>query len=120
MHTSMQCTRAFSGLYNCEAVGALNFNVAGCNCTAAGGGVLRQVAAAAAAASSPQRLTITRPDDWHLHVRDGQAMRSVVPHTARDFARAIIMPNLVPPVTNAALVGMGTHLQCPFLLLHRS
>ena len=48
-----------------------------------------------------QTLTITRPDDWHLHVRDGEAMRSVVPHTAAQFARAIIMPNLKPPVTTA-------------------
>ena len=44
------------------------------------------------------RLTLIQPDDWHLHVRDGAAMRSVVPHTARQFARAIIMPNLKPPV----------------------
>ena len=44
-------------------------------------------------------LTLTRPDDWHLHVRDGEAMRTVVPHSARQFARAIIMPNLRPPVT---------------------
>ncbi|MEO8103695.1 MAG: dihydroorotase [Betaproteobacteria bacterium] len=43
-------------------------------------------------------LTITRPDDWHLHVRDGEAMKAVLPHTARQFARAIIMPNLKPPV----------------------
>ena len=49
-----------------------------------------------------QTLTIIRPDDWHLHVRDGEAMRSVVPHTAAQFARAIIMPNLKPPVTTAA------------------
>jgi dihydroorotase len=48
-----------------------------------------------------QELNITRPDDWHLHVRDGAAMRSVVPHTARQFGRAIIMPNLRPPVTTA-------------------
>jgi len=47
-------------------------------------------------------LTLTRPDDWHLHVRDGAAMAAVVPHTARQFARAIIMPNLRPPVTTAA------------------
>ncbi|MEK7990000.1 MAG: dihydroorotase [Thiotrichaceae bacterium] len=46
-----------------------------------------------------QTLTITQPDDWHLHVRDGAAMHSVVPATARCFARAIIMPNLKPPVT---------------------
>ncbi len=44
-------------------------------------------------------LTLTRPDDWHLHVRDGEALRAVVPHSARQFARAIIMPNLRPPVT---------------------
>ncbi len=47
-------------------------------------------------------LTLTRPDDWHLHVRDGDALATVVPHTAAQFARAIIMPNLRPPVTTAA------------------
>ncbi len=47
-------------------------------------------------------LTLTRPDDWHLHVRDGVALQTVVPHTAAQFARAIIMPNLKPPVTTAA------------------
>ncbi len=47
-------------------------------------------------------LTITRPDDWHLHVRDGDALTTVVPHTAAQFGRAIIMPNLRPPVTTAA------------------
>ena len=47
-------------------------------------------------------LTLTRPDDWHLHVRDGTALATVVPHTAAQFARAIIMPNLRPPVTTAA------------------
>ena len=47
-------------------------------------------------------LTITRPDDWHLHVRDGAALQTVVPHTAAQFGRAIIMPNLRPPVTTAA------------------
>ena len=50
----------------------------------------------------PQTLTITRPDDWHLHVRDGDALNTVVPHTAAQFGRAIIMPNLKPPVTTAA------------------
>jgi dihydroorotase len=44
-------------------------------------------------------ITITRPDDWHLHVRDGEALNTVVPHTAAQFGRAIIMPNLRPPVT---------------------
>ena len=47
-------------------------------------------------------LTITRPDDWHLHLRDGAAMAAVLPATARQFARAIIMPNLRPPITSAA------------------
>ena len=47
-------------------------------------------------------LTLTRPDDWHLHVRDGAAMAAVLPATARQFARAIIMPNLRPPITSAA------------------
>jgi len=47
-------------------------------------------------------LTLTRPDDWHLHVRDGEALNTVVPHTAAQFARAVIMPNLKPPVTTAA------------------
>ena len=49
-----------------------------------------------------QELTLTRPDDWHLHVRDGAALNTVVPHTAAEFGRAIIMPNLKPPVTTAA------------------
>jgi len=49
--------------------------------------------------SKPVSITITRPDDWHLHVRDGAMLHAVVPCTARQFARAIIMPNLVPPVT---------------------
>ena len=48
-----------------------------------------------------QSITLTRPDDWHVHVRDGAALRDVVPHTAAQFARAIIMPNLKPPVTTA-------------------
>ena len=47
-------------------------------------------------------LTLTRPDDWHLHLRDGAAMAAVLPHTAKQFGRAIIMPNLRPPVTTAA------------------
>ncbi|MDC0136743.1 dihydroorotase [Sulfitobacter sp.] len=47
-------------------------------------------------------LTIGRPDDWHLHLRDGDMLRAVLPHTSRHFARAIIMPNLVPPVVTAA------------------
>lgn len=49
--------------------------------------------------ASSSKLTITQPDDWHLHLRDGAGLRSVVPHTAQHFGRAVIMPNLVPPVT---------------------
>ena len=48
-------------------------------------------------------ITLTQPDDWHLHVRDGDVLATVVPHTARQFGRAIIMPNLKPPVTTAAM-----------------
>jgi hypothetical protein len=65
----------------------------------------RHVAAAstaAAAAAATQTLTITTPDDWHLHLRDGDSMRSVAHHSAAHFARAIVMPNLVPPVTTTA------------------
>jgi len=46
-----------------------------------------------------QTLTITRPDDWHLHLRDGAAMKDALVHTSAVFARAIVMPNLKPPVT---------------------
>ena len=53
----------------------------------------------------PQMLTIRRPDDLHLHFRDGATMRAVVPWTARQFARAIVMPNLAPPVTTSALAA---------------
>ena len=49
-----------------------------------------------------KRITIRRPDDWHLHVRDGAMLAAVLPATVRHFARAIIMPNLVPPVTTTA------------------
>lgn len=48
------------------------------------------------------RLTIRRPDDWHVHLRDGAALQSLVPHTAARFARALVMPNLKPPLTTAA------------------
>ena len=51
--------------------------------------------------NNPQTLTLIRPDDWHLHVRDGAAMAAVVPATARQFGRAVVMPNLRPPVTTA-------------------
>ena len=51
---------------------------------------------------SASSLSITRPDDWHLHLRDGAALAAVLPHSARQFARAIVMPNLKPPVTTTA------------------
>ncbi len=54
-------------------------------------------------AAMDSTLTLTRPDDWHLHLRDGDALRAVVAHSARQFARAIVMPNLKPPVTTTAL-----------------
>ncbi len=50
----------------------------------------------------PETLTIRRPDDWHVHLRDGAMLRAVLPATARQFARAIVMPNLAPPVTTQA------------------
>jgi dihydroorotase len=50
-------------------------------------------------------LTLRRPDDWHLHLRDGDALRAVLPHTAARFARAIVMPNLKPPVTTTAMAA---------------
>ncbi|WP_038018537.1 dihydroorotase [Synechococcus sp. PCC 7335] len=49
-----------------------------------------------------QKLILTRPDDWHLHLRDGAALQAVLPYTARQFARAIVMPNLKPPVRSLA------------------
>ena len=54
-----------------------------------------------------QKLTIKRPDDWHLHLRDGEMLKAVLPHTAQDFGRAIIMPNLVPPVTTTKMAVGG-------------
>ena len=53
----------------------------------------------------PESLTIRRPDDWHLHFRDGAMMRAVVPYTARQFSRAIVMPNLSTPVTTSAMAA---------------
>ncbi|HJV81114.1 dihydroorotase [Noviherbaspirillum sp.] len=55
-----------------------------------------------AASQNSSSITITRPDDWHLHLRDGATLASVLPHTARQFRRAIVMPNLKPPVTTTA------------------
>src|SRR5947208_10824333 len=48
--------------------------------------------------SMTQRITIRKPDDWHLHVRDGAMLKAVLPYTTKNFGRAILMPNLVPPV----------------------
>src|SRR5215218_7808081 len=50
-----------------------------------------------------QSITIRRPDDWHVHLRDGDMLAAVAPYTARQFARAIVMPNLAPPVTTPAM-----------------
>ena len=59
----------------------------------------------ASPAANPNALSLIRPDDWHLHLRDGQALAAVLPDTARRFARAIVMPNLKPPVTSVALAA---------------
>lgn len=53
-------------------------------------------------AASPNRLVIRQPDDWHVHLRDGEMLEAVVGYTARQFARAIVMPNLTPPITTVA------------------
>jgi dihydroorotase len=55
--------------------------------------------------ADPLTLTIRRPDDWHVHLRDGAMLAGVVPYTARQFARAIVMPNLSPPVTTTAMAA---------------
>jgi dihydroorotase len=70
--------------------------------SAPGAGGADSSAASATGAASSTTLRITRPDDWHLHLRDGAGMAAVLPHTAAQFARAIVMPNLRPPVTTAA------------------
>ena len=74
-------------------------------CESAGQGLRkghgRQFAAMTQAASTPHTLTITRPDDWHLHVRDGEYLPLLIAHAAAQFGRAIIMPNLRPPVVTA-------------------
>jgi dihydroorotase len=54
------------------------------------------------ASTATNSITLTRPDDWHLHLRDGAALASVLPHSTRQFARAIVMPNLKPPVTTTS------------------
>src|ERR1044072_9054364 len=52
--------------------------------------------------TEPNRLILRRPDDWHVHLRDGDMLEAVAPWTARQFARAIVMPNLVPPIISVA------------------
>jgi dihydroorotase len=64
---------------------------------------VRQLHAMTASTVSIDSLTFARPDDWHLHVRDGAMLAAVLPDTARQFGRAIIMPNLKPPVTTTAM-----------------
>ncbi|MDN7178046.1 dihydroorotase [Caballeronia sp. SEWSISQ10-4 2] len=61
--------------------------------------------ASISSASSLDSVTLARPDDWHLHVRDGAVLAAVLPHTARQFGRAIIMPNLRPPVTTTEMAA---------------
>jgi len=72
-------------------------------------------------------LTLTRPDDWHVHLRDGDVLPHVLAHTAAQFARAVVMPNLKPPVTTTALalayrdrimqaLPDGAVFQCPWVL----
>ncbi|HEY9163066.1 MAG TPA: amidohydrolase family protein, partial [Magnetovibrio sp.] len=55
--------------------------------------------------SNTNTLTLRRPDDWHVHLRDGAMLNAVAPHTARQFGRAIVMSNLVPPVTTSVLAA---------------
>jgi dihydroorotase len=62
-------------------------------------------AAAKPQAQSTESLTIRRPDDWHIHLRDGAMLRAVLPFTTAQFARGIVMPNLVPPVTTVAMAS---------------
>ena len=72
--------------------------------------------AAAPQGKATQRLVIRRPDDWHVHLRDGAMLRAVLPFTAAQFARGIIMPNLVPPVTSVAAARVRSRIRSsPFL-----
>lgn len=66
------------------------------------------------------RLTITRPDDWHIHLRDGDALTATVADASRYFGRAIVMPNLVPPVTNASLAKAYQKRICQMIPAGRS
>jgi hypothetical protein len=62
--------------------------------------------------------TLRRPDDWHVHLRDGEMLGTVLPHTARQFARAIVMPNLVPPVATVAAARLTASALSPALRPH--
>ena len=64
--------------------------------------ILAQQPSDEATGMNPAKIRLTLPDDWHLHLRDGAALKTTVPHTAAQFGRAIIMPNLKPPVTTVA------------------
>ena len=87
------------------------------------------MASRTASTSSTDSLTLRRPDDWHLHVRDGAGLRSVVPHSAAHFGRAIIMPNTQPPVTTVQQVcttlrasrpdSAGSNIAAPCCTEHR-
>ena len=80
--------------------------------------------------TSPSKIQLIQPDDWHLHIRDGEVMKDVLADTARQFARAIIMPNLKPPVTTvdlasayrtrieASLQSLGVHSFTPLMTLY--
>ncbi|KAG1672368.1 hypothetical protein FOA52_010986 [Chlamydomonas sp. UWO 241] len=79
--------------------------------------------------AAAQTLTIVRPDDWHLHVRDGAGLKAVMPHTSATYGRAVIMPNLSPPVTTVPLalayrqrimdaVPPGKHVFTPLMVLY--
>ncbi len=63
-----------------------------------------------------KRITIKKPDDWHLHVRDGEMLKAVLPYTAKNFGRAILMPNLIPPSRHASATSRTTS---PFPSRHR-
>ena len=68
------------------------------------------------ATPAPQQLSLRRPDDWHVHLRDGPLLQAVAPATARQFARAIVMPNLSPPITTVAAARAyrrGSAPPCP-------
>lgn len=87
-----------------------------CSLAAGTPGTLQKLVRGISCSASSSTLTITRPDDWHLHLRDGAGLKSVVPHTAQHFSRAVIMPNLVPPVTSSKQVYTCKQRQCSVTL----